>query len=56
MPETKYIDMPPTWESMVPVMINLIESGKWENRKLAEEELTRMARIADLHVAASKTK
>lgn len=43
------IDLTPTWESLVPTFILLIESGNNKGRNAALEELTRMAQIADLY-------
>lgn len=50
----KTIDMTPTWEGILPLYIAGIESGSFEGIKTATEELYRMARLADLYVAAEK--
>ena len=39
---------------MVPVLLAAIENGTSEGRRLAIEELKRMASIADAYVAANK--
>lgn len=44
------IDMTPSWEGLVPYLITLIENGSIEGRKIAREELHRMARAADVAV------
>ncbi len=48
------IDATPTWEGILPLYIAGIESGSFEGVKNATEELRRMARLADLYVAAEK--
>jgi hypothetical protein len=50
----KFIDATPTWEGILPLYIGGIESGTYEGRKSAMEELYRMARLADMQVAAQK--
>lgn len=50
----KTIDATPTWEGILPLYIGGIESGTYEGRKNAMEELYRMARLADMQVAAEK--
>jgi len=50
----KTIDATPTWEGILPLYIGGIESGTFEGIKNATEELYRMARLADLYVAAEK--
>ena len=46
--------MTPTWEGILPLYIAGIVSGSFEGIKNATEELYRMARQADLYVAAEK--
>jgi len=48
------VDATPTWEGILPLYIAGIESGTFEGIKNATEELYRMARLADLYVAAEK--
>ena len=50
----KFIDATPTWEGILPLYIGGIEGGTYEGRKSAMEELYRMARLADMQVAAEK--
>lgn len=55
MKETKTIDMTPTWQSLVLTMARLyVDGDSFESRRIAQEELTRMARIADEYVAEKK--
>ena len=43
-----YVDLTPTWEETVPLLITLIREAKTpEGLKHAEHELTKMARLAD---------
>lgn len=48
------IDMTPTWKGLVPFFVLAIETGTPEGRKVAIEELTRMAGIADEYVSLVK--
>lgn len=48
------IDMTPTWEQVLGPLLYLFENGNPTGRASAREELTRMAKIADAHVASSK--
>lgn len=51
----RVIDVTPTWESMVPVFVMLIENGNSKARKTAIEEMTRMAQMLDAFIAEHKT-
>lgn len=44
---TETIVITPTWESMIPTLVYLIERGGPEGRKSAVEELKRLARFVD---------
>ena len=47
----EYIDLTPTWEQITPVMIQVIRcSTDAKSRKTVEDELLRMAKLADLYV------
>jgi hypothetical protein len=46
----KTVDITPTWEAILPALLAVIENGNFEGRKVALEELTRMAQLADLYV------
>lgn len=48
------IDMTPTWASLVPAFVAMIESGTAQSRAMAIEELTRLARFADGEIARRK--
>ncbi len=48
----KTVDITPTWEAILPALLAVIENGNFEGRKVAIEELTRMAQLADLYVAS----
>ena len=55
MPET--IDCTPTWTASVPLLLQIMKNGSTAKcRKIAEEELFRMAAAADAHVARAKEK
>lgn len=45
------IDLPTTWRAMLPVLVELIERGSDEGRRIAREELERLADFADQHNA-----
>ncbi len=48
------IDMTPTWRAVLPIMIAAIQDGTFEGKKIAREELERMADLADAYVAEHK--
>jgi hypothetical protein len=48
------IDVTPTWEQIVSTLVLLLTNGNAEARKFAQEEMTRMAKLADKHVALVK--
>jgi hypothetical protein len=50
----KTIDLTPTWSAMLRVLLTVIQDGNAEGRKLAIEELTNMAKVADQFVELSK--
>ena len=50
----KTIDMTPTWGSLLPAMLAVLESGSFESRQNIRSELHRMAKAADMAVAAEK--
>lgn len=49
------IDVTPSWESMIPVLVMLIENSNAKGRATAIDELTRLARFADSVIAESKS-
>lgn len=48
------IDMTPTWEAVLPIYLTSLMHGKFEGKRAAEEELRRMAKLADLYIAHLK--
>lgn len=52
--EIETIDLTPSWEGILPGLLAAYASGGFEARKIAEEEMSRMARIADAYVAKCK--
>lgn len=44
----------PTWEAVLPIYLMAYENGEHKGRSAALEELQRMARLADLYLAAKK--
>jgi hypothetical protein len=50
----KYIDMTPTWSEILPTYLLILRDATEEGKKAAVEELTRMAKIADLYNDAVK--
>lgn len=48
------IDMTPTWRGILPYLILSVENGNAEGRKIAIEELQRMADAADAYNASVK--
>ena len=45
------INLQPTWEAMTRIYIAILEDGDADGKATAREELTRMAKVADLYVA-----
>lgn len=50
------IDCTPTWQAVLPVMIQALEGKKQEGRDAAAAELLNMAKIADEYVAMAQAK
>jgi len=48
--KVKVIDLTPTWEEVVGALLVVIKNGNSEGRKIAEQEIRNMAKVADLHV------
>lgn len=53
-PAVQTIDMTPTWAEILPALLAAYTDGTAEGRRIAAEELQRMATIADSYVAAQK--
>ena len=49
---TKYINIAPTWEQILPALLLLLSNGNATGRAEAVRELQRMARAADEAVKA----
>jgi hypothetical protein len=47
------IDITPTWEGLLSVMLAVFENGDAAGRKEVYSELRRMAQVADLYVVAN---
>jgi len=52
--EMKTIDMTPTWESLLPAMLAVLENGSFDAKQDIRSELKKMAKAADMQVAAEK--
>jgi hypothetical protein len=50
------IDLTPTWEAMIPLYVEILTNASVGSkaRVMAIEELTRLAKIADIAIAASR--
>ena len=48
---TKTVDLTPTWQGILPALLNLLQSDNPRTRELAEAEMYRMARSADRMIA-----
>ena len=48
------IDMTPSWEGLLPYLLTLVQDGTIEARRIAMDELRRMAKLADRHVEAHR--
>lgn len=53
---TKTIDLTPTWEESVPMLLHLMEAGTTrEAAQCAKDEILRMAKMADEYIKSIKT-
>lgn len=50
----EYIDITPTWEGILPILLDRVEYGDFNAKDLASTELRRMAQLADKYVALQK--
>ena len=48
---TQTVDLTPTWQGILPALLNLLQSDNPRTRELAEAEMYRMARSADRMIA-----
>lgn len=46
-PESKSIDITPTWSGVLPALLAAVADGTPEGKRMAREELGRMAQAAD---------
>ena len=51
---TKTVDLTPTWQGILPALLNLLQSDNLQTRQIAESELRRMAGLADGYVESLK--
>ena len=50
------IQIKQTWEGIVAALIRILEDGDEQGKKIAREEITRMAKIADLAIELTEQK
>lgn len=48
------VDLTPTWAGMLPALLAAYRDGTPKGQRIAYEELTRMAGIADAYIASQK--
>jgi hypothetical protein len=48
------VDVTPTWQGILPVLLTLLQSENLQTRDIAESELRRMAGLADGYVEVQK--
>jgi hypothetical protein len=51
---TQTVDLTPTWQGILPALLNLLQSDNPKSRQLAESELRRMAGLADGYIESLK--
>ncbi len=50
----KFIELKPTWVGLMPALFAALENGSPEGKKIAREELMRLAKAVDVANAATK--
>ena len=50
------IEIKHSWEQIVGVLLRVLEDGDEQGKKIAREEITRMAKIADLAIELTANK
>lgn len=50
------IDLTPTWRQLIPAFIAVLQDGSPEGRRVATEELYRLADFADARIAEDRAK
>ena len=51
---SKTVDLTPTWQGILPALLDLLKSDNPKSRQLAESELRRMAGLADGFIEAAR--
>ena len=51
---TEYIDITPSWSSITPVLLTILENPEGMGKSEARDELIRMAKVADCWVEHCK--
>ena len=51
---SKTVDLTPTWQGILPALLDLVRSDNYKTREIAERELHRMAGLADGFVEAQR--
>lgn len=49
----QYVDLTPSWSGILPLLLELYSNGG-DSGDMAYEEMQKMARVADAHVALNK--
>jgi hypothetical protein len=49
---TRTVDITPTWKGVLPLILYALESGTDQGKRIAREELQRMAEAADAYNAS----
>ena len=52
--KVEYIDLTPTWEGIVPILLQILEYGDEKGKDFPIGEIKRMAKIADKYSKALK--
>lgn len=50
----RVIDITPTWVNLLPILFDFLQSGNQAQQALAKEEITKMAKAADLYIKSTK--
>lgn len=50
------IEIKHSWEQIVGVLLRILEDGDEQGKKIAREEITRMAKVADLAIELATNK
>lgn len=48
------VDLTPTWSGILPALLAVLEDGNAEGKKIAKDELKKMAKVADMYVENQK--